>query len=255
MGYASVSRGYLSGGNIIGLIEFYQPEHVWSYEVGEKANLFDNHLQINMAGFHEDLVNMQVFVQSGPNSELQNAASAHVDGFEAQAIAIPIDGLRVNLGVAITHAEYDKYLTDDNRFGYAGPGCGPAPLGCDFKGHKLNQTPPYTVTLGVEYNWQTSIGTITPRVDTFWSGEVYFIPDNLTKQKPFNTTDLNLTWTDPSGRYTLSAFVKNVGNTDVISNDGLQSLSLGGTAGQEPDNYTYYPPRTVGIRFGVRLGD
>jgi iron complex outermembrane receptor protein len=253
MGYASAARGYLSGGNIIGLSSFYQPEHVWSYEIGEKANLLHNHLQLDMAAYHEDLVNMQVFIQSGPNSVLQNAAGAHVDGLEAQAIAVMFDGLRTNLGVGITNGVYDTYLTDDNRFAYPGPGCGPAPLGCNFAGHKLNQTPPYTVTLGLEYDWQTNIGTITPRMDTFWSGSVYFIPDNLTKQKPYNTTDFSLTWTDLSDRYTLTAFVHNVGNTAVISNDGLQSLSLGGTAGMEPDNYTYYPPRTFGLRFGVKF--
>ena len=47
MGYASISRGYLSGGNIIGLAELLPAGTVWSYEVGEKANLFDDHLQLN----------------------------------------------------------------------------------------------------------------------------------------------------------------------------------------------------------------
>jgi iron complex outermembrane receptor protein len=255
MGYASVSRGYLSGGNIIGLASFYEPEHVWSYEVGEKAQLFDNHLQLNVSAYHENLVNMQVFIQSGPNSVLQNAAAAHVNGVEAQAVWIPLDGLRINLAGALTTGKYDKYLTDDNRFASGpGPGCGPAPLGCNFKGHWLNQTPPYTLNLGVEYDWMTSIGTFVPRIDTFWSGKVYFIPDNLTNQGAYNQTDLSLTWTDPSNRYSLQAFAKNIGNTAVISNDGLQSGSLSGPAGFEVDNYTYYQPRTFGIRFGVKFG-
>jgi iron complex outermembrane receptor protein len=255
MGYASVSRGYLSGGNIIGLASFYQPEHVWSYEVGEKAQLFDNHLQLNLSAYHENLVNMQVFIQSGASSVLQNAAAAHVNGLEAQATWIPIDNLRINLAGAVTTGKYDQYLTDDNRFAAGpGPGCGPAPKGCNFAGNYLNETPPYTLDLGVEYDWLTSIGTITPRIDTFWSGKVYFIPDNLTDQPAYNETDLNLMWTDPSNRYTLEAFVKNVGNTAIISNDGLQSGSLSGPAGFEPDNYTYYAPRTFGIRFGVKFG-
>lgn len=255
MGYASISRGYLSGGNIIGLASFYQPEHVWSYEVGEKAQLFDNHLQLNLSVYRENLVNMQVFIQSGPNSALQNAAAAHVNGIEGQATWIPLDNLRINLAGAITNGKYDKYLTDDNRFAAGpGPGCGPAPLGCNFGGNTLNETPPYTLNLGIEYDWVTSIGTITPRVDTFWSGRVYFIPDNLTHQGSYNETDLNLRWTDLSNRYTLEAFVKNVGNTAVISNDGLQSGSLSGPAGIEVDNYTYYPPRLFGVRFGVKLG-
>jgi len=254
MVYGSVSRGYLSGGNIIGLASFYQPEHVWSYEGGAKTQFFDNHLQLDISGYHEDLVNMQVFIQSGPNSVLQNAAAAHVDGVEVQAVAIPVDGLRINLAMAVTNGKYDKYLTDDNRFAFPGPGCGAPPLGCNFAGHYLNQTPPYTVDLGVEYSLDVGFGTITPRLDSFWSGSVYFIPDNLTHQSDYNQTDVNVTWVDNSGRFSIEAFAKNLGNTAIISNDGLQSLSLGGLSGQEPDNYTYYPPRTFGVRLGVKFG-
>ena len=129
---------------------------------------------------------------------------------------------------------------------------------CNWAGNQLNQTPPYTIDVGAEYNWDTSIGTITPRVDAFWSGEVEFLPDNINPQKPYEETDLNLMWTDPSGRYTLDAFVKNLGNTAVITNDGLQSTSLSGPPGAgggfEFDNYVYAPPRTFGIRLGVKFG-
>ena len=252
MGYASVSRGYLSGGNIIGLASFYTPEHVWSYEAGEKAELFDNHLQLDVSLYREDLVNMQVFIQSGPNSVLENAAAAHVNGLELQAIVIPIDGLRANVALAVTDGKYDTYLSDDNRFSGPGPGCNAITLQCSFAGHYLNQTPPYTFNLGLEYNWETSIGTITPRVDTFWSGFVYFLPDNFNRQSAYNVTDLNLMWTDLSGKYSVEAFVRNVGNSVAISNDGLQSISFGNGL-QEPDNYTYYPPRTFGVRFAVKF--
>jgi len=53
-------------------------------------------------------------------------------------------------------------------------------------------------------------------------------------------------------RWWAEAFVKNLENKDIISNDGLQSISLGMGA-QEPDNYAYYPPRTFGLRVGVRI--
>jgi iron complex outermembrane recepter protein len=265
MGYASVSRGYLSGGNIIGLDSFYTPEHVWSYEVGEKAQLFDNHLQLNISAYHENLVNMQVFIQSGANSVLDNAAGAHVNGIEGQATWIPIDGLRLNVAAAVTDSEYDKYLTNDNRYTGASTSskCATtAPYDCNFAGNSLNQTPPYTVDVGAEYNWDTRIGTITPRVDAFWSGRVEFLPDNINGQKPYEQTDLNLLWTDPSGRYTLDAFVKNLGNTEIITNDGLQSTTLSGPPGAGPgqgggfefDNYVYAPPRTFGIRLGIKFG-
>jgi iron complex outermembrane receptor protein len=257
MVYGSVARGYLSGGSVIGA-GFYEPEHVWSYEVGEKSEWFDQRLQLNVSAYHEDLVNMQVFIQNGLSSTLQNAGQARVNGIEMQAVAIPMDGLRINLAWAVSDATYSKYFSPsgDNRFpSPPAPlaGCEQAPpFACSWAGHWLNQTPPYTINLGVEYDWETSIGTITPRVDSFWSGWVFFLPDNYNRQPAYNETDLNLTWTDPAGRYTLEGFIKNVGNAAVISNDGLQSGSLGDNV-QDPDNYVYYPPRTMGVRFGVKF--
>lgn len=111
------------------------------------------------------------------------------------------------------------------------------------------------MNLGLEYAFVTSIGTFTPRADLFWSGEVFFLPDNidLARQGPYSRTDLRLTWTDPSEMWRVDAFVKNLEDEDVISNDGLQSISLGQQLLQ-PDNYVYYPPRTVGLRVGVKFG-
>lgn len=55
MAYASVSRGYLAGGNIIGLAHVYSPETLWSYEAGFKSRFFDDRVQLNIAGYHEDI--------------------------------------------------------------------------------------------------------------------------------------------------------------------------------------------------------
>ena len=128
------------------------------------------------------------------------------------------------------------------------------PYLCNFKGNALNQTPPYTVDLGAEYVFHTSIGTITPRVDAFFSGKVEFLPDNFaTSQQQALPSDQHQPDLDsPDQRYHIEAFGKNLENANVISNDGLQSITLGQQA-QEPDNFVYYPPRTVGIRFGVNF--
>ena len=56
-------------------------------------------------------------------------------------------------------------------------------------------------------------------------------------------------WKAPGERWNAEAFVRNVGDKDIISNDGLQSNTLGNGFGF--DNYTYYPPRTWGVRVGV----
>jgi iron complex outermembrane receptor protein len=258
MGYATVARGYLSGGGIVGLPNVYSPEHVWSYEAGFKSEWYDNHLQLNVAAFHEDIANMQVFIQSGVTSGVENAAKSRMNGLEIEGVAIPVDNLRINAAITLSDGKYETYFSRDTRFGVLNSPCydavtNPEAL-CDFKGNKLNQTPPYTVNVGAEYTFDTAFGSLTPRAEIFFSGEVFFTPPNnpLARQAPYHQTDLHLTWNSANNRWWADAFVKNLENKDIISNDGLQSSSLG-LGVLEPDNYAYYPPRTFGVRIGVHL--
>jgi iron complex outermembrane receptor protein len=255
MVYASASRGYLSGGNIIGLAHVYGPESLWSYDAGFKSRFFDNRLQLNIAAYHEEIKDLQVFIQSSTQSGINNVNGiTQVNGLETEIDALPIDNLRLNVTWTLTHATYGNYITTDTRFGGPGPGCDALTLLCNFRGNTLNQTPPYTLDLGAEYAFQTSIGTITPRVDAFLSGPVQFLPDNYhtSTQRAYTMTNLLLTWVSTDSRYKLDVFLHNVENSDVISNDGLQSISLGQQV-IEPDNFVYYPPRTFGVRFGVNF--
>ena len=56
---------------------------------------------------------------------------------------------------------------------------------------------------------------------------------------------------DPQQKYSVEAFVHNLENSDVLSDVEIQAPSLGG--GVAPPNYTYYAPRTIGVRFGVNF--
>jgi len=248
--YGSVSTGYLSGGGLVGNFPgLYQPETVLAYEAGFKSTLMERRLVFNAAAYRTEIEDMQVFVQDITGSRIDNAGKATISGVEAELIATPADGLRLNLSATATKAEYDEYLTIDNRYAGVAPGCDPATRLCDFAGRRLVQTPEYTINLGVQYRFETAKGAITPRIDIFRSGDLYFLSANspLDRQAAYTLVDANIAWT--SGRYTLEAFVRNATDEDVISNDGLQSNTIGGGFGI--DNYTYAPPRTFGVRLGV----
>jgi iron complex outermembrane receptor protein len=256
MAYASVSRGYLSGGNIVGLAHVYDPETLWSYEAGFKSRFLDDRVQLDVAAYRESINGLQVFVQSSTQSGINNVnGTTDVNGLETELTVVPVANLRLNAAVTLTDAKYGRYITTDTRFGGPGPGCDPVTKLCNFQGHELNQSPPYTVDLGAEYTFHTAFGTITPRVDSFFSGRVQFLPDNnpTSVQKPYHETNLHLTWLSIGNRFKVEAFVNNLENTNVISNDGLQSITLG-QQGLEPDNFVYYPPRTYGVRLGVNFG-
>src|SRR5581483_8188324 len=114
---ASVSRGYLSGGNIIGLAHVYQPETMWSYEGGFKSRFWGDRVQFDLAAYHEQIQHLQVFIQSSTQSGLQNVnGETGVSGLEAEITAVPVDDLRLNAVVTLTDAKYGKYITTDTRF-------------------------------------------------------------------------------------------------------------------------------------------
>lgn len=252
--YGNYARGYLSGGGLVGNFPgIYQPETVRAFEAGFKTTLSDGRLIFNGAAYRTKIKDMQVFVQDITGSRIDNAGRAHVNGIELEATAIPIDGLRLNAAVTATEAEYDEYTTINNRFAGAAPGCDATTRLCDFSGNRLVQTPEYTISLGAQYTFEFAAGTLTPRVDVFRSGDLYFLSANspLERQKAYTLVDLNVIFRAPEDRWTLEAFVRNVGNKDIISNDGLQSNTLGNGLGF--DNYTYYPPRTFGVRAGFNF--
>jgi len=251
MVYANVSRGYLSGGGLVGNYSgpkngIYDPETAWSYEVGFKSQFMDNTLQFNASAYRTEIKKMQVFVQDILGSRVDNAGSATIEGAEFEAIFIPVEGLRLNAEVALTDARYDEYLTTDNRFS-GGPVV-------SFAGNRLVQTPKHTVNLGAQYAFDTSVGTFTPRVDFFYSSELFFLSANnpLDRQKAYTKTNLRLTWEDIQRRWSIEAFVHNLEDKDVIANDGLNSITLTEFV-IGADQYIYYPPRTVGVRFGVNF--
>jgi iron complex outermembrane recepter protein len=252
--YANYSRGYLSGGGLVGNFPgIYQPETVRAWEAGFKTTLMENRLIFNGAAYRQKIRDMQVFVQDITGSRIDNAGRAHVNGIELEAVATPVDGLRLNASATFTEAEYDEYLTINNRFAGAAPGCDATTRLCDFAGNRLVQTPEYTFNVGAQYTFQTGFGSVTPRVDAFWSDDLFFLSANspLERQKAYSLVDLSVRWAAPDERWTVEAFVRNVGDKDIISNDGLQSNTLGNGFGL--DNYTYYPPRTYGVRVGANF--
>lgn len=252
--YANMSRGYLAGGELVGNFPgVYDPETVMNYETGFKTRFADDRIQLNASAYYTRIRDMQVFVQDITGSRIDNAGKAHVQGVEAELIALPTDALRINASLALTEAKYDEYETIDNRYATPPPSCTlPGGL-CDFKGHRLIQTPDWTVGLGAQYTIETEIGTFTPRADVFFSGDLYFLSANspMDRQDAYTMANLHLSWTSTDGKWTADAFVNNVGDEDVISNDGLQSNTIG--LGYGIDNYTYYPPRTYGLRVGVHM--
>lgn len=155
--YASFSKGYRSGGfngraaspTSLGP---YDPEIVEAYEIGLKADWLNRTLRTNFALFHTNYGNKQeeVVQPSPPGSAnpqetvVRNAATARINGFEAEVIIAPTDGLTFTSTLSILDAKYKKFLRG----------------GVDFSTLQLRRAPDVSWSVGMDYSRQVGSGTI-----------------------------------------------------------------------------------------------
>ncbi|WP_449472625.1 TonB-dependent receptor [Sphingobium chungangianum] len=172
--YASVSRGYRSGGiqgraqTLITAMANYGPEYVTQYEVGAKTEFFDHRLQLNVSGYYIPYRDVQVsqaqITTFFGGAAIQNAASARVKGIEAEAKLQLGRGLRLELGYAYNDAHFRSYQASDNIPASiaAVRGC-PAVYGCIaadyiFDGSPFEFAPKHAVTAAANYQVETAGG-------------------------------------------------------------------------------------------------
>jgi iron complex outermembrane receptor protein len=119
--YAKVATGYRSGGqNAGGAVEAetfatVQPESNLEYEVGFKAELFDHRVRINVDAYHDKYTNLQVstgqlLADGTVGTIITNAATAEIEGMEAETDLIVLPGLTVHAGTAFTDAHYIRFV-------------------------------------------------------------------------------------------------------------------------------------------------
>jgi outer membrane receptor protein involved in Fe transport len=82
----------------------YNPDTLWSYEIGEKARFFDRRLTVNASVYYEDWSNIQL--AELPNDYLltDNNGSAKIFGGELEFRAVLGGGFRLGVSGGYTHA-------------------------------------------------------------------------------------------------------------------------------------------------------
>jgi iron complex outermembrane receptor protein len=175
--YASISTGYKGGG--VNPRPFYnvqavafQPEVMTTYEVGFKAQAFDDRLRLNGAGFFNDYKDF--------TATFSNCVAQFGPVFGAPCLLNSNAGDAEVLGAEL---EFDFLVTDnfliDGSFSWL-----------DFDTKRINPAtglttalvPPYTPeitwSVGAQYTIETGFGTLTPRLDASYQDDVFTTPDN-----------------------------------------------------------------------------
>ncbi|EQB29894.1 TonB-dependent receptor [Sphingobium ummariense] len=207
-GYFTYSQGFKSGG-FSQRIAFprqkapsFDPETVKSYEAGLKLELLDRRLRLNTAAFYTDYSNLQVIIFNNVEPQTQNGGAATLKGVEFEMQSRPVDGLSVNFSAGYLDAKYDSI----------NPGT-LIPANA-----KLAYTPEWTLSGSIAYEAQTSIGTITPRLDWSYRSAVRFDALNTPElvQPGYHLLNANLTYVDPSEKWRVALGVTNLTNRHYL---------------------------------------
>ena len=123
--YAKAANGFKSGGfNVdLGSVFFadtnnataneFEAEEIWNYELGMKAEWFDNRLRTNVTLFNQVYDDLQLQQTKNVNNRfivaVGNVGSAEQRGVEIDINAVPIDGLSLVAGIGYLDAEYTEF--------------------------------------------------------------------------------------------------------------------------------------------------
>ena len=251
--YASVTKGFKSGVINIGSLDAaINPETVWSYEAGFKQKLVGNRLLLSGAVFYYDYKDLQVsFVNANSIVQTINAATARNYGGELELEGKVTDSLRINLSASYLNAKFTKFC--NAYYGAAFPArpgisynaCPTDPGLVDLSGKRLPNAPRFT--FGGGFNWDIATGSdshLSVNGDLKWQSKVYFTEFNNrdAEQGSYAMANAGLTWHAPGDRYSIGAWVKNLTNEFVISNNIITAATFAYVRVG-----SVMPPRTYGV--------
>ena len=119
MAYVTYSSGYKSGGVTFatwaeaGNVGGFEEEHLDSLEIGFKARLMNNRMQLNLAAYQYDYTDQQVqsivVVNGAPQGLTDNAAESDMKGVELEMSYLLTDALKVDFNYFYQDAVFEDY--------------------------------------------------------------------------------------------------------------------------------------------------
>ncbi len=211
----------------------FDPDSLWSYEIGTKSQLLDKRLTLNVSAFYIDWKNIQQNItlpQSGFDFET-NVGRANSYGLEFDAKLRATDALTLTAALGLVRAVFAE---DTPALGSDANGLNAR------KGDAIQGVPKYNLALGVEYRFHPiASGDAFVRASGKWVGPSHgtFVRSQTDYQRPsYFTADASTGMT--FDRWEFSLFVKNLSNVKkVIQQPSIQSVS---------EAY-YLRPRTIGV--------
>jgi iron complex outermembrane receptor protein len=250
--YVSYSQGFKSGGFDMrgdavftpNTVNGYNPETVDSYEIGLKGAL--DRLTFAASVFYNEYQDQQVTTQvpavGGIASFVDNVGSSTFYGAEFEGQLRILDNLSANFAVGYLHSDFEEFLRYNltlARFE-------------DISNQVvLQNAPEWTGYLGFTWIGDVAGGAlaVTPSVSYRGDYSQFEFPNPILDQKAYSLVDLSIVWTDPTDRFTLGLYGKNL--TDEAYRVGGYNFP-GALFDNSVIGY-YGPPQTVTASLQVKF--
>ncbi|MFQ5609511.1 MAG: TonB-dependent receptor domain-containing protein, partial [Woeseiaceae bacterium] len=204
---------------------------------GFKSRLADGSVILNGSAFFYDYTDLQVSKLENNAGVITNAADATIFGGEIELLAQPTDRWRLNVGLSLLNAEFDRFLTEDPSNPQLGT--------IDLDGNNLPRSPDFSANVGAEYNAPVALdGDLTFRVDYQYQDKSFFTTFNrdLSAQDAFSLVNARVSYQNSNRNWRFAAFVKNAFDEEYF----LNILESGVETGK-PEGFLA-PPRTYGVQ-------
>jgi iron complex outermembrane recepter protein len=238
MTYAQFATGFKGGG--VSPRPFvpqqaipFDPETLDNYELGIKSDFFDRKMRVNAAVFYGEYNDVQLSLQTcpelggpGPCGAWANAGDAEIKGVEVETEIHPFAGFAVDASFS--------YL--DFKWTRINPAVGgpTRPTGIQF-GMRPPYMPERKFSVGAQYEIQLGdLGTLTPRVDVSYQGDLYTNGNNLATNfiESYTLGNARLTWRNAKEDWEAALEVTNLGDEYYFLSRTDQFTAAGHTDGQ-----------------------
>jgi iron complex outermembrane recepter protein len=242
MTYARIATGFVPGGPNdaapgVTVPATFRSSTTTNYEVGVKGSAAEGRFSYDFDVFDVEWQHIQLNQIVDNFQSVTNGGAARSDGVEGGVGFIPVQGLTLSLNGAYTNAR----LTQNTPASFGG-----------LAGDRLPLSPYFAGTTAISYErplW-TDVSGFAGLEWHYNGGRLSEFEMGLPRQElpAYSLVDLHAGLS--FHHFTLTAYVKNVGDVQAISSVGQESLPL---QGERALTASILPPRTIGLTLGAQF--
>ncbi len=260
--YATVAKGYKSGGwdtsaasdfgkpsgtVAAALATPFEPERVWSYELGSKYVSSGRRFQANLAAFIAHYTNMQTnhFNPQTLVFQTTNAGAAQAKGIELETTAVPFRWLTLGLNYTYDFARYTNYIQSAAQ---------------NNTDNRVPETPRHNIHLSAESKFAVPVipGAVSFGGDYTYRTRVYFSDENaeptyIQQQSKFDgIVNMHLSWDSISNKWHATLFGTNLTDRrSIVFGTDVSGGYLTPAESASPSNKIYSAVRNQSRLFGL----